>query len=112
QEPGTNDEIVEFCTTNYGVDFPMFSKIQVTGPDKHPLYAALTAAIPAAEGEDGTTFRDRLRGYGMTPTEEPEILWNFEKFLIARDGTVAGRFAPSTTPAARALVGAVAAELG
>ena len=111
QEPGTNDEIAEFCTTNYGVDFPMFSKIQVTGADKHPLYAELTSAVPKAQGEDGSVFRDRLRGHGMTPTEEPEVLWNFEKFLIARDGSVAARFAPSTTPDDPALVAAVEKEL-
>jgi glutathione peroxidase len=111
QEPGTNDEIVEFCTSNYGVDFPMFSKIQVTGADKHPLYAELTSAVRTPRGDDASTFRDRLRGYGMTPTEEPEVLWNFEKFLIARDGTVAARFAPSTTPDDPSLVAAIEEEL-
>ncbi len=110
QEPGSNDEIVEFCTTNFGVDFPMFEKIVVTGPEKHPLYAALTSEQPKAAGE-GAEFREKLRGYGMTPTEEPEVLWNFEKFLIAKDGSVAGRFAPGTTPDDPALVSAIEAEL-
>lgn len=110
QEPGSNDEIATFCTTNFGVDFPMFEKIAVTGPDKHPLYAALTSEQPKAQG-DGDTFREKLKGYGMTPTQEPEVLWNFEKFLIAKDGTVAARFAPATTPDDPALVSAIEAEL-
>lgn len=110
QEPGSNDEIATFCTTNFGVDFPMFQKIVVTGPDKHPLYAALTSEMPKAQG-DGDGFREKLKGYGMTPNPEPEVLWNFEKFLIAKDGTVAGRFAPTTAPDDAALVAAIEAEL-
>ena len=110
QEPGSNDEIATFCTTNFGVDFPMFEKIVVTGPEKHPLYAALASQQPKAKGE-GDAFREKLKGYGMTPTEEPEVLWNFEKFLIAKDGTVAARFAPATTPDDPALVSAIEAEL-
>jgi glutathione peroxidase len=111
QEPGTDAEIAEFCETKFAVDFPMFSKITVTGADKHPLYAALTHAAPVAQG-DAEGFRERLRGYGMTPNAEPEVLWNFEKFLIARDGSVAGRFAPTTTPDDPALVEAIEAALG
>ena len=110
QEPGSNEEIQSFCTTNFGVDFPMFEKIAVTGPDKHPLYAALTSEQPKAKGE-GDAFREKLKGYGMTPTQEPEVLWNFEKFLIAKDGTVAARFAPATAPDDPALVSAIEAEL-
>ena len=79
-------------------------------PEKHPLYAALTSEQPKAAGE-GDEFREKLRGYGMTPTEEPEVLWNFEKFLIAKDGSVAARFAPGTTPDDPALVSAIEAEL-
>jgi glutathione peroxidase len=109
QEPGSNDEIASFCTTNFGVDFPMFEKIVVTGPDKHPLYAQLTAAAPVATN-DGP-FRERLKGYGMTPNAAPELLWNFEKFLIGRDGAVLGRFAPDTTPDDPALVEAIEAAL-
>src|SRR4029079_13912101 len=81
QEPGSNEEIVGFCSSNYGVSFPMFSKADVTGAGKQPLYAALTEAKPEKEG-DAAGWRERLRGYGMTPTEDPEVLWNFEKFLI------------------------------
>ena len=110
QEPGSNEEIAAFCDTKFGVDFPMFAKIAVTGPDKHPLYNALTKAAPVSIG-DAEGFRDKLRGYGMTPNPEPEVLWNFEKFLIARDGTVAGRFAPTTAPDDAALVAAIETEL-
>jgi glutathione peroxidase len=110
QEPGSNDEIAEFCSANYGVSFPMFDKADVTGPAKQPLYAALTAAIPEKQGP-AADFRERLKGYGMTPTEDPEVLWNFEKFLIGRDGQVAARFAPGTTPDDPELVGAIEAEL-
>ena len=110
QEPGSNEEIAAFCDTKFGVDFPMFAKIAVTGPGKHPLYNALIKAAPVASG-DAEGFREKLRGYGMTPNPEPEVLWNFEKFLIARDGTVAGRFAPTTAPDDPALVAAIETEL-
>ena len=96
QEPGTDDEIAEFCDTNYHVTFPVFSKISVVGDDQHPLYGALTNRVSTADGKDA--MRENLRGYGMTPTEDPDILWNFEKFVIARDGSVAARFAPTVTP--------------
>jgi len=110
QEPGTEAEIAEFCQTNYSVQFPMFSKISVVGDDQHPLYAALTTAVPQAEG-DPDAFRERLRGFGMTPNENPDVLWNFEKFLIGKDGSVARRFAPTMTPDDPAIVAAIDAEL-
>jgi glutathione peroxidase len=110
QEPGTHEEIVEFCKANYGVSFPLYAKADVTGPGKQPLYAALTAAKPDKAGP-AEEFRERLKGYGMTPTEDPEVLWNFEKFLIGKDGQVAARFAPGTEPNDPALLGAIEAEL-
>ncbi len=97
QEPGTDDEIAEFCSTAYSVKFPLFSKISVVGDDQHPLYRELTAAVPHAEGDPGA-FRDTLKGHNIATTEEPDVLWNFEKFLVARDGTVVRRFAPTVTP--------------
>jgi len=111
QEPGTNEEIAEFCSTTYGVQFPLYSKIVVTGDDKHPLYQELTGAIGSQEGADPEAFRENLRGHGMTPTEEPEVLWNFEKFLVAKDGSVARRFAPGVTPEDPTLVAAIDEEL-
>jgi glutathione peroxidase len=110
QEPGTHEEIVEFCKANYGVSFPLFAKADVTGPGKQPLYAELTKAAPTKAGP-ADEFRERLKGYGMTPTEDPEVLWNFEKFLIGKDGQVAARFAPGTEPNDPALLGAIEAEL-
>lgn len=95
QEPGTEAEIKEFCTSKYDVTFPMFEKITVVGEAKHPLYKALTEAQPEAAG--GETMRNNLKGYGMEPNPKPEVLWNFEKFLIGRDGAVIGRFTPDTT---------------
>ena len=106
QEPGSNEEIVAFCSANYGVSFPMFAKADVTGAGKQPLYAALTEAQPQKQG-DAAGWRERLRGYGMTPTEDPEVLWNFEKFLIGRDGEVAARFSPAITPDDPELVKAI-----
>ena len=96
QEPGTAEEIEQFCSATFGVDFPMFEKVAVTGEAKHPLYAALTAAMPL--GEAGDAFREKLKGFGMEPNADPEVLWNFEKFLIGRDGKVAARFSPATAP--------------
>ncbi|WP_404479730.1 glutathione peroxidase [Novosphingobium sp. BL-52-GroH] len=110
QEPGTHEEIAEFCSINYGVSFPLFAKADVTGEAKQPLYAALTEAVPTKQG-DVAGMKEKFRGYGMTPNEDPEVLWNFEKFLIARDGSVVGRFAPGTAPKDPELVGAIEAEL-
>lgn len=98
QEPGSNEEIQQFCSLNYQVDFPMFGKIVVTGADKHPLYQALTALKPDALSKPGQDFRKALEGYGIAPNPVPEILWNFEKFLIGRDGTVLERFSPDLPP--------------
>jgi glutathione peroxidase len=109
QEPGSNEEIAEFCSTNYSVSFPLFAKVSVVGEDQHPLYAELTKQAPTATGKE--EFRANLRGYGMTPTEDPDVLWNFEKFLVSRDGTVVGRFSPTVTPDDPALVESIEREL-
>jgi glutathione peroxidase len=111
QEPGTNEEIVTFCTTNFGVKFPLFDKITVVGAEKHPLYAALIAAQPKAVNVSEVPWRDKLKGYGIEGNPEPEILWNFEKFLIGRSGAVVKRFAPDTQPDALELKAAIEAEL-
>lgn len=109
QEPGDDAEISAFCTERYSVDFPMFSKIVVAGDSKHPLYAELVARFPKAQASDG--FREELSGYGMTPNPEPEVLWNFEKFLIARDGSVVARFSPDVAPGDPRLREAIEMEL-
>jgi len=92
QEPGSAEEIAEFCSANYEVSFPMFEKIDVNGPGRHPIYAELTA-MPDAAGEAG------------------DIQWNFEKFLVGPDGKVAGRFRPLTDPQAPELVAAIESAL-
>jgi glutathione peroxidase len=111
QEPGTSQDIQSFCTTNFGVDFPMFEKIPVVGPQKHPLYASLTSARPTATSLSEKPFADDLRKYGLDVNPEPEVLWNFEKFLVNRRGEVVQRFAPNTEPSNPALVQAIEAEL-
>jgi glutathione peroxidase len=88
QEPGTADEIAEFCDVNYGVTFPLTEKVDVNGPGRHPLYQGLVGT-PDAEGYTG------------------DIRWNFEKFLVAPGGTVAARFAPQTTPQSTDVIDAI-----
>ncbi|KAA9150268.1 glutathione peroxidase [Amycolatopsis acidicola] len=92
QEPGTAGEIAEFCSATYGVTFPMFEKIDVNGPGRHPVYAELTAS-PDADGEAG------------------DVQWNFEKFLVGEDGKVLARFRPRTDPEAPEVVEAIEAAL-
>ena len=110
QEPGSNEEIQEFCTTNFGVRFPMYSKIPVAGPDKHPLFEYLTNANPDAEGRE--VMEESIRSHNAEPPPRPEIIWNFEKFLVSREGEVIRRFAPDTVPDADSLVAAIEAALG
>ncbi len=88
QEPGSAEEIAEFCSATYGVTFPMTDKVEVNGPGAHPVYQRLTAT-PDAAGEAGP------------------VRWNFEKFLIAPDGEVVGRFRPQMEPDAPELAGAI-----
>jgi glutathione peroxidase len=92
QEPGTSEEIAEFCSTTYGVTFPMTEKVEVNGEGRHPLYEAL-CGVADAEGHTG------------------DIRWNFEKFVIAPDGTVAARFAPQTGPESDEVVSAIEKSL-
>jgi glutathione peroxidase len=92
QEPGSPDEIATFCETSYGVTFPLFEKIEVNGDDRHPLYEELTSHADD-EGQAG------------------DIQWNFEKFLVSRDGEVVRRFRPMTAPEDAALVSAVEEQL-
>jgi glutathione peroxidase len=92
QEPGTAQEIAEFCSATYGVTFPMLSKIEVNGPGRHPIYTELTS-VPDANGEAG------------------DIQWNFEKFLVRPDGTVAARFRPRTAPDDPEILAAIESNL-
>jgi glutathione peroxidase len=92
QEPGTGEEIQTFCSTTYGVSFPLMEKIEVNGDGRHPLYAELTKAADAS-GEAG------------------DIQWNFEKFLVSPGGEIVGRFRPRTKPEAAEVVAAIEAQL-
>jgi glutathione peroxidase len=92
QEPGSAEEIAEFCTRTFGVAFPMFDKTDVNGPDRHPLFARLTETADQA-GETG------------------DVRWNFEKFLVAPDGQVVGRFRTQVEPEDPAFVQAIEAVL-
>jgi glutathione peroxidase len=109
QEPGSDSEVASFCSTNYAVDFPLFSKVRVVGAQKHPLYASLIAQQPKAA--DSESFREKLKGYKITPNAEPEVLWNFEKFLIAKGGRTVARFSPDMAPDDARLVNAIENEL-
>lgn len=111
QEPGTNEEIVEFCTSTFGVNFPLAQKLSVTGPQQHPLYAALTAAQPSAQDPNQGAMRSKLENYGIKVGGAGEVLWNFEKFLIGRDGNVVARFNPDVAPDHPDLVAAIEREL-
>ena len=111
QEPGTNDEIQFFCKLHYDVTFPLFSKITVVGEGKHPLYKALIDAQPRATSTAEKSFREKLKGYGIDALPEPEILWNFEKFLVSRKGEVVRRFSPDTQPDDPLLIVAIEQEL-
>lgn len=106
QEPGSNEEIAAFCSGQYGVTFPMFAKISVKGETRHPLYNALVAAQSQATTQ-GTALRDRLAQNGLAPEDPSEVMWNFEKFLIDRQGRVVGRFAPDIKPEDPLVVGAI-----
>jgi glutathione peroxidase len=93
QEPGSAEEIATFCSTTYGVTFPMTEKVEVNGDGRHPLYDQLTP-VADADGRDG------------------DIQWNFEKFLVAGDGSVIARFAPTVLPDDPAVVSAIESALG
>ena len=111
QEPGTNSQIAEFCTTQFSVGFPMFEKISVKGTDQHPLYRRMTAARPHATAKPGSDFKAKLEGFGIKQDDEQDVLWNFEKFLIARNGEVVARFASDVEPHDPILRQAVEREL-
>ncbi|QQS33922.1 MAG: redoxin domain-containing protein [Acidobacteriota bacterium] len=110
QEPGTEEEIKDFCSTNYNVTFPMFSKVGIL-ENRHPLYASLIAAQPEANVNNGDGMEERLRNFGHTRTDPTDVLWNFEKFLVSKNGDIVSRFAPDVTPDDERLRAAVEAEL-
>lgn len=111
QEPGSNEEIAQFCTSKFGVSFPMAEKISVKGPDQHALYAALTQAQPTATDPGNGEMLAKLESYGVKPAKPSDVIWNFEKFLIGRDGRVVGRFNPDVAPESPVLREAIEREL-
>ncbi len=115
QEPGTNAEIAQFCSSEYPVSFPLFAKITVAGPDKNPLYASLIDAQPqriANNDELHTHLAEYAAEHNFpAPNALPEVLWNFEKFLVGRDGNVIARFNPDIAPNDPKLVEAIEAAL-
>lgn len=111
QEPGTNEEILDFCKSTYDVTFPLFQKISVKGDDQHPIYGFLTGEKGEADISNGPAFEERLVGYGSVRDDPKDLLWNFEKFLISKDGTVAARIAPDVTADDARVVSALKAEI-
>ncbi len=90
QEPGTNEEIQTFCSTNYGVTFPLFDKVKILGPDKSPLYQILTDNSVTGKGD---------------------VKWNFEKFLISKDGNIVARFGNKVQPTSDEVITAIESQL-
>jgi glutathione peroxidase len=111
QEPGSNQEIAEFCQTRFSVEFPLFEKIAVKGAAQHPLYRALIAEQPQARSSAGGSLSAKLAEHGLSPEKASDVMWNFEKFLVDRHGHVSDRFAPDVTPENPELLRALEAEL-
>ena len=100
QEPGSDEEIAEFCRINHGVTFPLMKKIDVNGKDAHPIFEYLKSQAPTEEykGLKAKATHAMLKGISKSVEKDSDILWNFTKFLINRDGSVVKRFAPTETP--------------
>ncbi len=111
QEPGTNAEIEQFCVSKFAIKFPMFEKIVVKGNGQHPLYTFLTSEIPNAEPTNNNSFEEKLKGYGIHREMKNDILWNFEKFLINKNGEIVARFSPDVTPQDQIVTAAIEKEL-
>lgn len=111
QEPGSDEEIHAFCRGTFGVEFPMFSKIEVNGKHRHPLYQHLIAARAQAVKPENSGFDKLLADKGLAPENSTDIMWNFEKFLVSRDGQVIGRFAPDMKPEDPIIVEAIRSAL-
>ena len=100
QEPGSNEEIAEFCRLNHGVTFPLMAKTDVNGANAEPIFEYLKSQAPTEEykGLKAKATKKLLKGLSKSVKKDSDILWNFTKFLINCDGTVIKRYAPTTTP--------------
>ncbi len=100
QEPGSNEEIAEFCRLNHGVTFPLMAKTDVNGPKAEPIFEYLKAQAPTEEynGLKAKATKTMLKGLSKSVEKDSDILWNFTKFLVNRDGTVVKRYAPVVKP--------------
>ena len=101
QEPGSDEEIAEFCRINHGVTFQLMKKIDVNGENAHPIFEYLKSQAPKEEykGLKAKATHTMLKGISKSAKKESDILWNFTKFIISRDGAVVKRFPPTTEPA-------------
>lgn len=111
QEPGTSEEILDFCKSTYDVTFPLFEKISVKGNDQHPIYGFLTGEKGETDISNGNDFEEKLAGYGSVRENPKDLLWNFEKFLIGKDGNIAARIAPDVTAEDERVVSAIKVEI-
>lgn len=112
QEPGSEDEIRSFCDATYRVGFPLLAKLRINSEPRHPLYAALIAAQPEATPSGHPKLRDTLARHGLLPKGDADVMWNFEKFLVDREGRVRARFAPDVAPDDARLIAAIEDALG
>lgn len=101
QEPGSDEEIAEFCRINHGVTFQLMKKVDVNGENAHPIFEYLKSQAPKEEykGLKAKATHTMLKGISKSAKKESDILWNFTKFIISRDGAVVKRFPPTTEPA-------------
>ena len=111
QEPLSETEIKEFCDTKFNVRFPLFSKIHINGDERHPLYESLIEAKPETDVGNGGGMRENLEKFGHQHLNETDVLWNFEKFLVGKNGKVAARFAPDVTAEDARLISKLEEEL-
>ena len=101
QEPGSDEEIAEFCRLNHGVTFPLMKKVDVNGKEAHPIFEYLKSQAPTEEykGFKAKASHTLFKSISKSVEKEGDIMWNFTKFLVSRDGSVVKRFAPTTEPA-------------
>lgn len=111
QEPLSESEIKDFCSTNYDVRFPLFSKIHINGDERHPLYQHLIDARAETDVNNGDGWLNGLIKFGHKHLNETDVLWNFEKFLIGKNGEVVSRIAPDVKPEDERLAQKIKTEL-